>query len=153
MISFTHGKLKIELYDSIHELPMFRSAVLDRYLNMSFHVPSQVNTLAEGLAKCLQLLEHQETQPAKTLLYNMMYGLHVCTEGIQPRAMALAALIYRINGRVYDDMSDSGLKETLSQIESIPEAILNQHLDSVKKNLKQSGRYSSPTFLQVLPEN
>jgi hypothetical protein len=152
MISFSHANTKVELFDSVQELPMLRSATLHRYLALQAEVPTEGGSVADGIARAMQLGELKEWGQQSILLQNLLFGLHLCSEGIQPESMAFAALVYRVNGQVYDDMSDSGLQKVLEKTKNIPAAIIRQYLEAIKKNFRESGSFSSQSITEAFQE-
>ena len=64
---------------------------------------------------------------------NLRQSVYFVLNGINPKLMAFACLITKIDGTAYDDLTDEGLRKVVAVLNDVPIAEVTASFEAVKK--------------------
>ena len=88
------------------------------------------------MARALGYLASEDTKSAIVELTNQRQALHNALETYSPSGLALACMVYSIDGKEYPSFEEDSLNEVLDTLEAIgfTKEMLDTNLSEVKKN-------------------
>lgn len=125
---------RIEIYDSIDELPISRFQKYNKYMLIDSGVGSDMQDIVSRITRAEKYIKNNPNL-AVIELENMKQAIYLVSEEMSPKYMAFAVLVHKIDGRETNDMSEAGLQEVLQRISDIQKGWLDRVLDSVKKKI------------------
>lgn len=126
---------KLELYDSIDEMPIVNFQKYNKYLLIDAGIGSDVDSVDSHIVNIAKYVNKGDKKNAMQELQNMRQNMHMIVSGVSPKYMAFATLIARIDGRDQKDLSDSHLQEILQDLNEVPHGFLIDILSGLKKKL------------------
>lgn len=126
---------EIKLYDSIDEMPIANFQKYNKYVLIDSGIGSDLDSVDKHVVDLAKIIKSGDKAKAIQELQNLRQNMHMIVQGVSPKYLAFAALIYSINGKVQKDLSDSGLKSILSEISEIKHSTLIDLLIWLKKKL------------------
>lgn len=126
---------KVEIYDSIDELPIRRFHKFNRYMLVDAGIGSDLNDINEKIKRIQAYIEKQDKKNAYIELDNLRQSLYITSQEINPKHLAFMTLIKSVDGKEQTDLSDEGIKKMQALFEDKPVGFLNRLLDSVKKKI------------------
>lgn len=141
---------KVELYDSIEELPMINFQKYNKYLLIDSGIGSDADSIDSHIVKIAKLINKGDSANAIQELQNMRQNLYMINSEISPRYFAFAALVHSINGDKVYDLSDTGLKDILCKINTVKHSKILELLLEFKKKIQQEVEaYFPEDFISV----
>lgn len=129
------GKYKVELYDSIDELPIKRFHKFNKYLLVDAGVGSDLNDINEKIGKIMRYVDRSDKVNARIELENLRQAMYLVTQETNPKHLAFMVLVKSIEGKEITDLSDEGLRAIQKLFENQPLNFLDRLLQSVKKKI------------------
>lgn len=133
-----HRGHKLELYDSVQELPVWRF----QQFNMNIMLEAGIGSDIDGFIKRVQsvrVLMGRDKEGASRELSNMVQSVVNIIEGVSPEMAAFCMLIHKLDGRVIEDsdLSDEGIKELVKELSKRRFSIfqIRGFLKSIKKKV------------------
>lgn len=126
------GKNKVEIYDSIDDLPIRRFHKFNKYMLIDSGIGSDLNDINSHISKIAKFI-HKDKKDALKELENLRQSLYMISEETNIRHLSFAILIHKINGEVVHDISDENIKRIMSRLSDVKQGFLNRLLESVKK--------------------
>lgn len=136
----------IEVYSSIEELPIFRYHKFNKCMLIDSGIGSDLNDVNNAITKAQTLIGANDLENANIVLNNLRNCLFQINEELSPKHLAFVALIKSINGKETNDLSDEGLKKTLSLINDTPKNTFDCFFQAVKKKIEQELNLYFPAF-------
>ena len=137
------GKHVIKLYDSVDELPIGAYQRYNKFLLIDAGIGSSVDDFDAHIVKLAKLIGNNEREKAIQELQNMRQNLFMVNSKISPKYLAFAALVYSIDGKKVEAVSDDDYSELLAKIQEMPHSLLTKTLDWLKKKLQTSSKPTS----------
>ena len=137
------GKHVIKLYDSVDELPIGAYQRYNKFLLIDAGIGSSVDDFDAHIVKLAKLIGNNEREKAIQELQNMRQNLFMINSKISPKYLAFAALVYSIDGKKVEAVSDDDYSELLAKIQEMPHSLLTKTLDWLKKKLQTSSKPTS----------
>ena len=137
------GKHVIKLYDSVDELPIGAYQRYNKFLLIDAGIGSSVDDFDAHIVKLAKLIGNNEREKAIQELQNMRQNLFMVNSKISPKYLAFAALVYSIDGKKVEAVSDDDYGELLTKIQEMPHSLLTKTLDWLKKKLQTSSKPTS----------
>jgi hypothetical protein len=131
---YLQGK-EIKLYDSIDEMPIRNFQKYNKYVLIDSGVGSDLDSVDKHIVDLAKIIKSGDKARAMQELQNMRQNMHLIVEKISPKYLAFAALIHSIDGKEQTDLSDTGLKEILSQLSKVQHSFVVDLLIWLKKKL------------------
>ena len=137
------GKHVIKLYDSVDELPIGAYQRYNKFLLIDAGIGSSVDDFDAHIVKLAKLIGNNEREKAIQELQNMRQNLFMINSKVSPKYLAFAALVYSIDGKKVEAVSDDDYSELLAKIQEMPHSLLTKTLDWLKKKLQTSSKPTS----------
>ena len=137
------GQHVIKLYDSVDELPISAYQRYNKFLLIDAGIGSSIDDFDAHLVKLAKLIGNNDREKAAQELQNMRQNLYMINSKISPKYLAFAALIYSIDGKKVEAVSDDDYSELLTQIQEMPHSLLTKTLDWLKKKLQTNSKPTS----------
>ena len=137
------GKHVIKLYDSVDELPIGAYQRYNKFLLIDAGIGSSVDDFDAHIVKLAKLIGNNEREKAIQELQNMRQNLFMINSKVSPKYLAFAALVYSIDGKKIEAVSDDDYSELLTKIQEMPHSLLTKTLDWLKKKLQTSSKPTS----------
>jgi carbonic anhydrase len=137
------GKHVIKLYDSVDELPIGAYQRYNKFLLIDAGIGSSVDDFDAHIVKLAKLIGNNEREKAMQELQNMRQNLFMVNSKVSPKYLAFAALVYSIDGKKIEAVSDDDYSELLAKIQEMPHNLLTKTLDWLKKKLQTSSKPTS----------
>lgn len=141
---------KVELYDSVQDLPVSRFQIF----NLNLLIDSGIGGDMDGFIKRAQmirgLIKNDDKEGASREVSNMVQNVVYITERVNPEMAAFCALIYRLDGRLIEDedLSEEGVKELIKELgkKRLLMSKLKEVLRSIKKKVDTEFEVFFPTM-------
>lgn len=140
------GKLEVELYDAIDELPIIRFHAYNKALLIDAGIGSDLADWDAHIEKVIRFLRTKKNDLAEKELDNLRQNVYFIQTDISPRYLAFCALVRKVNGTEYNDMSPDGLAKVLKLFNNVPHKEMTALLDAVKKKIDEELRLYFPTL-------
>lgn len=126
----------IEIYNSIDEMPITRFQKYNKYMLIDSGVGSDLQDILNHVERAKIYVKANQNM-AITEMDNLKQALYLVANEMSPKYMAFAVLVYKIDGKVQDDLTDVGLKRVLEQLKEYKKGWLDGILNAVKKKIDQ----------------
>lgn len=133
-----HGKHEIELFDSIHNLPILRFQRFNKYQMQTVEIGNTFGDYDQRTVKILQFLKKGMTKEAIQELENRRQTVFNAFNEFAPSGKTFAILVKRIDDKYYNTFAPDDLNRCLEHLERIEYGFANsmETLKDVKKKLK-----------------
>jgi hypothetical protein len=137
-------KSKIEFFDSIEEVPHRRYMKFNKELMRSNEVGSSPVDILKRIQRCIDYIMAGNNESALKELANAQLAYNYAMLELDPKGLALAAMVKSIDGEPCNDISSSGLQDTFKKLQDagITKGELIDHADKIKKKSKQNSESS-----------
>jgi hypothetical protein len=136
-VELTKGKAKHEVlfYNSDRDLPYRRYHVFNKNMILDLEVGDSIQSYDVRMARAISYINADDNKSAGIELTNQRQCLHNILEGYSPKGMALATMVYSIDGKVYEDYQEETLNEILDKLDSIgfTKELMDKTVSHVKK--------------------
>lgn len=129
------GKHKVTFYDAISELPITRFHIYNKMLLIDSGVGSDITDFDSHIERLMAFMQKKDNESAIKELQNMRQNIYLIQQSLSPKHMAFAALIKEIDGKACDNITEEGLKETLSAITDATIGEIGNPLNESKKKI------------------
>jgi hypothetical protein len=142
-------KKKVEFYEGIEDLPHINYMKFNKESLRADNVGFRAIDLEARVQAAAAYVGANQNQKALVELDNLYLALAYARNEFDPKGIAFAAQVKSIGGVLRDDFTTKGLEDTLKECQKlgITKKEIDERVDYVKKNLKQSLSYS---FLIIL---
>ncbi len=144
MIIFKKKKTEVKFYDSIEEMPHRRYMKFNKEMMRANEVGNSMTDVIKRIDRAMGFIQAKESDKAVRELSNARLAYSYSQAELEPKGLALAAMVKSINGVEVDDITTSGLQNTLEVLQNIgmSKKELDHNADSVKKKSNKSSKYS-----------
>jgi hypothetical protein len=136
-VEIKKGKAKHEVvfYDSDKELPYRHYQKFNKHMMIACEVGSSIVDYDKRQARAISYINNDDAKSAGIELTNQRQCLFNALEEYSPTGMALAVLIYSIDGVVYDGYHEDVLNEKLDKLDCIgfTKDMMDKTITHVKK--------------------
>lgn len=129
------GGMKVELYDSIDELPMLRFHKYNKMLLIDAGIGSNLSDFDSHIEKIMRYLKTKNPELAAIELDNLRQNVYFIQSNVSPQHLAFAVLVRSIDGVPCNDLSDSGLQEVVDKLGTVPIGEMAAQISAAKKKL------------------
>lgn len=136
MKDFKLGKHKLEIFNSIEELPIVRHHKFSKLMLIDAGIGAEISDFDAHIERVIRYIKSDKQDSAIKELMNLRQNVFMIQSGISPRHLAFACLIHSLDGEVNEDLSDESLKRILSKLEDIPIGEFESIIDESKKKLE-----------------
>ena len=144
MITFKKKKTEVKFYDSIEEMPHRRYMKFNKEMMRANEVGNSMADVIKRIDRAMGFIQAKESDKAVRELSNARLAYSYSQAELEPKGLALAAMVKSVNGVEVNDITTSGLQNTLEVLQNIgmSKKELDHNADSVKKKLSKSSKYS-----------
>lgn len=135
MKSLLINKKIVRVYDSIDEMPIINFQKYNKYLLIDSGIGSDADDIDAHIIKIAKFIKANNNKKALQELQNMRQNMYMVNSEISPKYLAFAALIYSIDGKEVNDLSDDGLKKLLQDLKDIKHSKVINFLLWLKKKV------------------
>jgi len=134
------GETKINLFNSIEELPIKRYIAFQKYSLLDACVGSTFADVIRHFEKIDYFLEHNKVNEAKQERLNQHTAMYLQVQEMNTKMLSFACLVESINGTIYRDFTEEGLQETSEKLQEteLTTGKIDELLSSLKKKLIQN---------------
>lgn len=129
------GTHDVEYYDSIDELPVVRFHKWQKFLLVDSGIGADMLAFDQHIEKARRYCKAGKPDMAEKELMNLRQCVYFVQQEINPRHLAFAALVTKIDGRECTDISDDALRAIVANFADISNIELTDQMDSVKKKI------------------
>lgn len=140
------GKHKIEMYESIEDLPILRFHKYNKMLLIDSGIGSDIADVESHIEKVAAFIRTGAGEKAIDELSNMRKALYFIHMNLSPKHLAFAALITKIDGKECNDLSDDGLQRVVSMLADEDNGKVMETLADVKKKVEDELRTYFPAL-------
>jgi hypothetical protein len=141
-VEVQNGKAKhtVMFYDSDKVLPYRRYHKFNKHMMIDLEVGSTIEDYDKRQSRGIQYLNAQDIKSAGIEFTNQRQCLHNALEEYSPKGMALAVMVYSIDGKVYKDYQEATLDKILDKLDAIgfTKQMLDETIEHLKKKLKKT---------------
>lgn len=147
---YKHGKHEIELFDSIHNLPILRFQRFNKYQMTASEIGNTFEDYDQRTSKALQFIRKGMNEEAIQELENRRQTVFYAYNEFSPMGKSFAVLVKRIDKTYYEDFSPDNLDRCIEHLEKIGlgNATSIEKLKEVKKKSKRNWSFIIPNFFQ-----
>jgi len=147
MITFRKKKTEVKFYDSIEEMPHRRYMKFNKEMMRANEVGNSMTDVIKRIDRAMGFIQAKESDKAVRELSNARLAYSYSQAELEPKGLALAAMVKSINGVEVDDITASGLQNTLEVLQNIgmSKRELDHNADSVKKSRARAQNFLSST--------
>jgi hypothetical protein len=144
MITFKKKKTEVKFYDSIEEMPHRRYMKFNKEMMRANEVGNSIVDLIKRIDRAMGFIQAKESDKAIRELSNARLAYSYSQAELEPKGLALAAMVKSVNGVEVNDITTSGLQNTLQVLQNIgiTKRELEDHADTIKKKSSKSLKYS-----------
>lgn len=96
----------VELYDSIHEMPISRYSSMNKIIVQDVGFGSTFDSVKEKLANLSYHLEHQDIEASKIELSNLFFSVFSNLEKVDIKSRIFLCMVYKIDGKEFINPED-----------------------------------------------
>lgn len=139
--------LNIDLYESIEDLPIDRYNKFNRYALMDSGLGSSINDTLLHLNKVVEYIKVDSKDNAIKAVNNIIENVQLIQGEHHPIQAAYVCLIKSINGKPFNDLSESNINRTLDMLKEV-QARQKEIVSTVDK-IKKKSRWSLSSFSRI----
>lgn len=126
---------KVDLYNSIEELPMVRFHKYNKCLLVDAGIGSDLSAFDGHIERVVRYIRSDKREEAAKELENLRQNIYMVIEEMSPNHLAFACLVARIDGKPQDDISDDGLQRVMQLLGGTPMKDITANAEAVKKKI------------------
>ena len=135
MVTEKIGRHKVEIYDSIDDLPIVRFHKYQKLLLIDAGIGSDIAAFDKRTERLRRLMAKKDWEGAGQELLNLRQCVYLTQQGLSMKDRAFAVLVAKIDGKPREDISDEGLERTLEELRDLTAGRLGWLLQAVKKKI------------------
>lgn len=143
MIKYKKKEREVIFFDSIEEMPHRRYMKFNKEMMRANDVGNTAQDIIKRINKAISFINAKEHNKAVKELSNARMAYAYASAELEPKGLALAAMVKSINGVECEDITTSGLQNTLKVLQEI--GITKKDIDNttgdIKKKLKENSKY------------
>ena len=144
MVTVKIGKHTVEMYDAIDELPIVRFHKYQKLLLIDAGIGSDLVAFDRRVEKVKRFLADGKADKAQQELENLRQSVFFIQNGINPKHLSFAALVYSVDGKQCADLSDDALRKVCELFADVAEKDVTAQLEAVKKKIDSELRLYFP---------
>lgn len=107
---------RLDMYDSITELPVLNFHEFNRNLIIDAGIGSDMEAIDAKLARLSRLIQSDKKEAALTDIMNIRTGLYMILNGISPKMRAFIAMIKTLNGEAVTNYSEENVQRITKEL-------------------------------------
>lgn len=133
MKTITLNNKKLEVYDSVDELPIVNFQRFNKYVLIDSGLGSDMDSVDRHIINIAKLLQ-SDKEKALIELQNLRQNFAMIISNISPKHLSFMALVKSIDGKDITDWSDEKLTTLLAELNHEKRSIIVDILEKLKKN-------------------
>ena len=140
MITKRINKAKVEIYDSIDELPIDRFMEFNKSVMIDAGIGSDLASIDKRISTIMHWNKNGHTENVAKELMNMRQTIAFVLNKQSPKMSSFICLVKSINNKPVTNLSTSGIQEAIDTISNkgVTIGFVNKMLSFVKKKLMRS---------------
>ena len=128
------GGHKLEIYDSIEDLPITRFHKFNKMLLIDAGIGSDITDFDNHIERAIRF---SKTKPEITIkeLENLRQCVYLIQTELNPSHLAFCTLIKKVDGEEWTDITTEGLKKLLGMISDVSNADISEESENTKKKV------------------
>lgn len=135
MVKAKIGNHTVEFFNAIDELPIVRFHKYQKYLLIDSGIGGDIQAFDARLEKTRRYLMEKQPDNAIKELENLRQSINLILSGINPKHRAFAALVTKIDDKVYDTITDDVIEEIVLSLSDVTVSDLAVPFESAKKKI------------------
>lgn len=133
-----NGK-KLVVYDSIHDLPITRFHLFNKYAMIDAGIGSNIDDVDRQVNNLREMNRRGDTNNLDMALMNFQQELRFIMQKVNPSTMTFAVMVKSIDGKEMNDLSDLGIENVITMLgkEGISYGMIKGIIEFVKKKLRR----------------
>lgn len=131
------GKHRVTMYDDIAEMPVKRYHVYNRMMLVDAGVGSDITDFDRHIGRALAYDRKEQRENLLLELKNLRQSVYFVLNNINPKMMAFAALVKKIDDTECEDLTDDGLRRVTELLSDVPIGEVTASSEAVKKKIDQ----------------
>jgi predicted transcriptional regulator len=128
---------KVQMYDSIDEMPICRYHKFTQLMVLNSGLGSTMGDIENKLRELMKYIQTDKAKAQKEL-ENLYQCINIINRGVNLPSQAMASLVYSIDGERCDDLTSEGLARTAKKLEEMKYSDLLELIHSIKKKLTKT---------------
>ena len=116
-------------------MPIVNFQKYNKYLLIDSGIGSDADDIDAHITRVAKFIKSNNAKKALQELQNMRQNMYMVNSEISPKYLAFAALIYSVDGKEVNDLSDDGLKKLLQDLKEIKHSKVIDFLLWLKKKV------------------
>lgn len=137
---------KVEIYDSIDELPIVRFHAFNKMLLIDAGIGSDLADFDNHIERVTRFLMAKDNDNAIKELANMRQNIYMIQQGVSPKHMAFAALVKSIDGEPCPYASVNDIETTRHKLDACTRVKVATETEATKKKIEQELHVYFPTL-------
>ena len=135
----------VNYYDSIEDMSSSRYFAFNDMCIVDAGIGSDLESVDRHIDKISEFIKHEKGAEATHRLLHMKQNIYFVAKRLSPEFMSFAALVHSIDGKEYNDMTTTGLKRVVKDLEKVGFTVgmYRKVLNAVKKKSNMSSSYIS----------
>lgn len=125
---------KIEIYDSIDELPIVRFQIYNKYLLLDCGIGSDMESVDERLERVYRYIKIKDLENLQKEVCNLREAIYFVISELSPRYMAFCCLVGSLDGKKIGDTSDD-IREVYEILKFEKKKDIDDLLDAAKTKI------------------
>lgn len=126
---------KLEIYDSIEELPVIRYHKFNKLMLIDAHIGADITEFDAHVERVIRYIRSDKKDLAEKELANLRQNVFFMQTEVSPKYLAFATIIKSVDGKEVTDLSDDSIKELFSIIAGASVKEFNEAIEDSKKKL------------------
>lgn len=145
-----NGGIEIKFYDSIKELPILRYHEFQKAALQDSGIGSDMTAVSAHLSLLHKFLNADKKGQAMRETINLHNNLFFMLEGVNIKSFCFAAMIFSINGKPLNDISEENVKRVIKHLSKngLTIGLVEDTVEEIKKKLISN---FDPSFLVDTP--
>ncbi len=124
---------RVQYFDGdITELPAKRFQKFNKFILLETGIGSDMQDVDNHIER-LRIYMTKDPDKAAIELENMRQNLYLILKEITPKHLAFCTLIYKLDGKPTDDLTDDGIRELFEKINHLPASWFQRMFETIKK--------------------
>lgn len=135
MVKAKIGGHTVEYYDAIDALPIVRYHRYQKALLIDAGVGADIVSFDQRTERIRRFLMKGDNENARKEMENLRQCVYLIQTGLSPKHLAFAALVHKIDGKIYEDLSDDGLMEVVKILSDGTQEEVQKAVETAKKKI------------------
>ena len=127
------GKHKVLLYSDIEELPAWRFSKFNKFVLIDSQIGSTIQDVDQRFQNLYLIAKNEDMAKMKAEINNLRQSIHFTLTETNTKMMSFISLIYSIDGKEFNDLSEEGIQRMSEKLKDLPVIALKKTTEDIKK--------------------